>query len=255
VSARNFLIRGLLAGLIAGLAAFGVAFLVGEPALNAAIAIEDSHADQHQGADHPPAEAPEAAVPRSLQATAGLLTGTLLAGVTLGGLAGILTGLALGRFGGLGPRATALSVAAIAFVTLDAVPFLAYPPNPPGVGQDDTIGLRTALYFLLMAISIIAAVTVILLGRRAARRWGTWYVTIGSIGSYLIIISAVIVMMPVYDEVPASFPGTLLYDFRVASFGTRLALWVVLGVTLAELVHRLTRRNKPVASPLVETPA
>jgi predicted cobalt transporter CbtA len=255
VLARDFLVRGLLAGLIAGLAAFGVAFGVGEPALNAAIAIEDSPAHHHQAADQPPVEAGQTVVPRSLQATAGLLTGTLIAGVTLGGLAGILTGLALGRLGGLGPRATALSVAAIAFVTLDAVPFLAYPPNPPGVGQDDTIGLRTALYFVLMAISIIAAITAILLGRRAAHRWGNWYATIGSIGSYLIIISAVIVLMPAYDEVPASFPGNLLYDFRVASFGTRLALWAVLGVALAELVNRLVRRSRPVASPLVESTA
>jgi predicted cobalt transporter CbtA len=254
VSARDFLVRGLLAGLIAGLAAFGVAFAVGEPAVDAAIAIEDSHADHHE-VHQSPADSSDTVVPRSLQASAGLLTGTLLAGVTLGGFAGILTALALGRFGGLGSRATAVFVVAVMFVTLDLVPFVAYPPNPPGVGQDDTIGLRTTLYFVLMAISVIAATTAIVVGRRAARRWDGWYATIGSIGSYLIIISAVIVLMPAYDEVPASFPGSLLYEFRIASLGTRLALWVVLGVALAELVHRLTRRSTAVASPLAHTVA
>ncbi len=38
LSARSFLVRGLLAGLIAGIVAFGVAFVVGEPSINAAIA-------------------------------------------------------------------------------------------------------------------------------------------------------------------------------------------------------------------------
>jgi predicted cobalt transporter CbtA len=252
VSARDILVRGLLAGLIAGLAAFGFAFLAAEPALEAAIAIEDSDA-HHHGTEQPAADSDATAVPRAVQATAGLLTGTLLAGITLGGLAGILTGLALGRFGGLGPRATALSVVAIMFGTLDLMPFVAYPPNPPGVGQADTISQRTALYFVLMAISVITAVMVIVLGRRAAHRWGAWYATLGSISSYLIILSAVIVLMPAYDEVPASFPGSLLYEFRVASFGTRLTLWAVLGVTLAELAYRLTRRSNPVASPLRAT--
>jgi predicted cobalt transporter CbtA len=250
VSARDFLVRGLLAGLIAGLAAFGIAFAAGEPALDAAIAIEASNASHH---DDPTEQPPMDSVPRAVQATAGLLTGTLLAGVTLGGLAGILTGLGLGRFGGLGPRATALWVVAIMFVTLDLVPFVSYPPNPPGVGQADTIGQRTALYFVLLAISVIAAVVVIVLGRRAAHRWGGWYAILFSIGSYLIIISAVIVLMPAYDEVPASFPGSLLYEFRVASLGTRLTLWAVLGVMLAELVYRMTRRSQSVTGPIRAT--
>ena len=250
MSARDFLVRGLLAGLIAGLAAFGIAFAAGEPALDAAIAIEDSAAAHH---NDPSEQPPVDSVPRTVQASAGLLTGTLLAGVTLGGLAGILTGFALGRFGGLGPRATALSVVAIMFATLDLVPFVGYPPNPPGVGQADTIGQRTALYFVLLAISVITAVVVIVLGRRAAHRWGGWYAILLSIGSYLIIISAVIVLMPAYDEVSASFPGSLLYEFRVASLGTRLTLWAVLGVMLAELAYRLIRRNQPVAGPIRAT--
>ncbi len=254
MSARNFLIRGLLAGLIAGLAAFGVAFAVGEPSVKAAIAIEDLDAHHHD-ADPSAADSPEAVVPRPLQASAGLLSGTLLAGVTLGGFAGIVTGLALGRFGAVGPRATALATATIMFVALDLVPFVGYPPNPPGVGHADTIGLRTTLYFVLMAISAIAAVLAIVVGRRAARRWGGWYATIGAIGSYLIIISAVIAAMPAYDEVPPSFPGSLLYDFRIASLGTRLTLWAVMGVMLAELTHRLTRRSELTARPLAKTSA
>ena len=42
MNARAFLIRGLLAGLLAGFAAFAVAYVVGEPHVDSAIAIEES---------------------------------------------------------------------------------------------------------------------------------------------------------------------------------------------------------------------
>ena len=254
MTARDFLVRGLLAGLIAGLAAFGVAFVVGEPTLDAAIAIEHSTSHNHETDANTDASA-DTVVPRWLQASAGLLTGTIAAGATLGGLVGVLTGLALGRLGRLGVRGTALSVTAIGFVAIDVVPFLAYPPNPPSVGQAETIGQRTALYFVLMAISVIAGTTAILLGRRAANRWGSWYGSLAAIAGYLVAMSMVIAVMPGYDEVPSGFPASLLYDFRLASFATRLALWAVLGVALAELIFRRHRRQRPAVKPLAESAA
>ena len=136
-SARDFLIRGLFAGLFAGLVAFGVAYAIGEPSIDAAIAIEESAGSGHDHADEPTASDRSDAteVPRSLQSTAGLLTGTMVAGVTLGGLVGVLSALALGRFGRLSVRGISLSLAAIGFVSVSLLPFVAYPPNPPAVGD------------------------------------------------------------------------------------------------------------------------
>lgn len=244
MSAREFVVRGLLAGLLAGFAAFGAAVVFGESAVSAAIALEDA-TGHHSGAD--------AVVPRWLQASAGLLTGTVAAGAALGGLVGVLVALAWGRLGRLGARATTLSVTAMAFVAIDLVPFVAYPPNPPGVGREETIDQRTALYFVLMAISVIAAVAAVLLGRRAARRWGSWYAALAAVSGYLVVMAAVIGLMPSYDEVPFSFPANLLYEFRLASFGTRLTLWLVLGVVLAELTYRLSRRGAPADTTLATT--
>ena len=51
MSARDFLIRGLLAGLIAAFAAFGVAYVVGEPSVRAAIALEDSAGGHSHGTE------------------------------------------------------------------------------------------------------------------------------------------------------------------------------------------------------------
>ena len=232
-SARNFLIRGLLAGLVAGLVAFGVAYVVGESSVNASIAIEESGAASH----HSGAEL----VPRSLQSTAGLLTGTVTAGVALGGLVGVITALALGRLGRLGVRGVSLSVAAMGFVSVSLVPFLTYPPNPPAVGHGETIGLRTALYFILVAISIITAVTAALIGRKLADRWDAWHATLVAIAGYLLVIVAMTALLPTYNEVPADFPASVLYEFRMASLITQLALWGTIGVILGELLYRLQR--------------
>ena len=244
-SARDFLVRGLFAGLFAGLVAFGVAYVVGEPSVNAAIAIEESAASGHDHADEPPASDGPAAteVPRSLQSTAGLLTGTMVAGITLGGLIGVLTALVLGRFGRLSVRGVSLSVAAIGFVSVSLLPFVAYPPNPPAVGNPDTIGTRTALYFVMLAISIIAAVTAILVGRRLAGRWDPWYATLSVIAGYLLVTLTAVALLPSYSEVPADFPATVLYEFRAASLITQLTLWVTLGIALGELLHRLQRHT------------
>jgi predicted cobalt transporter CbtA len=45
--------------------------------------------------------------------------------------------------------------------------------------------------------------------------------------------------MPTYNEVGADFPAQLLFEFRMASLATQLALWAALGVMLAELAERV----------------
>jgi predicted cobalt transporter CbtA len=131
------------------------------------------------------------------------------------------------------------------FVSVSLLPFLAYPPNPPAVGHPDTIDTRTELYFVMVLISIIAAVTAVLVGRKLAVRWGGWYATLGAIVGYLTVTLAAIALLPSYSEVPADFPATVLYEFRVASLVTQLALWATLGVTLGELLYRRERRVTP----------
>jgi predicted cobalt transporter CbtA len=228
ISARDFLVRGLLAGLSAGVVAFGVAYLLGERSVNAAIAIEES---AHGGG--------EEMVPRALQSTAGLLTGTMVAGVTLGGLVGVISALALGRLGRLGVRGMSLFVTAIGFVSASLLPFVAYPPNPPAVGHPETIGTRSQLYFIMVAISIIAAITAVLVGRKLAVRWGTWYASLTAIAGYLLVSLSAIALLPTYSEVPADFPATVLYEFRMASLATQLSLWATIGIALGELLYRL----------------
>jgi predicted cobalt transporter CbtA len=261
VTARDLLVRGLLAGLLAGVAAFFVAYAVGEPSVGAAISVEENGGADHDhgtpSGDHDHAgsagEAAPAAehdhehgtvVPRSLQSTAGLATATIVAGVTLGGLVGVVSALALGRFGRLGLRSTVLLVTGLGLLVTYLVPSLAYPPNPPAVGQADTIGVRTALYFILVAVSLIAGVTAVLVARRLAPRWGAWYATLACAAAYAVVMVVTAAIMPSYDEVPADFPATVLSDFRRASLLTQVALWGFVGLVTAELAHRLAVRGR-----------
>lgn len=269
ITARDLLVRGLLAGLLAGIASFFVAYAVGESSVGAAIAVEESgeHAadgHSHGGTVDEPAphehgttdESGHATqVPRSLQSTAGLATATIVAGVTLGGLVGAVSALALGRFGRLGPRGTVLLVTGLGFLATYVVPYLAYPPSPPAVGQAATIGVRTATYFILVAVSLIAGVCAVLGARRLAPRWGAWYATLACAAAYGVVLAVAIAIMPGYDEVPADFPASVLYDFRRASLLTQLALWSVIGLVTAELAHRLVVGRSRDAEPgvLVQT--
>ena len=218
-SARNFLVRGLLAGIVAGLVAFGVAYLVGEPSVNASIAIEESggaahdHAvitDDHAAESSTSDEPAATEVPRSLQSTAGLLTATLVAGVTLGGLVGVISALALGRLGGLGVRGVTFSLPRSASSASSLLPYLAYPPNPPAVGHPDTIGMRSALYFIMVAISIIAAAHRSVGRAQARESMGRLVRNARRHRRLPLVTVTAIALLPTYNEVPADFPATVL---------------------------------------------
>lgn len=251
LTARTFLVRGLLAGLVAGIVTFGVAYVIGEPSVASAIAIEEAGSaaeamttDHHDEAsateEHSHGE--EAEVSRENQATWGLLTATVLFGTALGGIVGVAAAFACGRLGRLSPRASTAVVAVIGFVSVYLVPYLKYPPNPPAVGNPDTIGDRTAWYFAMLAVSVVAAVLAIVLTRRLALGLGTWNAGLLAGVGYLLVVLVTAWLLPVNNEVPDTFPAALLWEFRIASLTVQATLWAVIGVGLATMIGAITRR-------------
>lgn len=229
-SPRVFLIRGMLAGLLAGVAAFLVAYLLGESKVDAAIAIEEAGAHDHGDESAP--------VSRALQATAGLGTGTLLYGVALGGIAALVFCYALGRIGRFGPRSTAALVAGGLFVTVNLVPFLKYPANPPAVGDPDTVVRRTTLFVLMIALSVLLASVALILGRRLAPRMGNWNASIVAGLAFAVAIAIAYVTLPGINEVPADFPAALIWQFRLSSLGIQIAMWTTFGLAFGFLAER-----------------
>ncbi|MET9453364.1 CbtA family protein [Streptomyces cinerochromogenes] len=235
---RNLLVRGMLAGLAAGVLALIAAYFLGEPNVDKAIGFEDAHAHEHE----------MEVVSRSLQSTAGLATGVLVYGVAFGGIAALAFCVALGRVGRFGPRATALLLSGCALLTVYVVPFLKYPANPPSVGDPDTIGERTALYFLMMLLSVLLAVGATLLGRRLAPVLGTWWATVAAVAAFAAAIGLAYAFLPAVNEVPVGFPATLLWRFRLSALAVQAVLWGGFGLAFGELAERLLNpRPEPAA--------
>ncbi|AZS70305.1 hypothetical protein DDE74_04560 [Streptomyces lydicus] len=229
VTVRNLLVRGMLAGLAAGLLALVVAYLLGEPQVDAAIAFEDAHSHEH-GME---------VVSRGVQSTAGLATGVLVYGVALGGIAALVFCFALGRIGRFGARTTAALLSGAALVAVYLVPFLKYPANPPAVGDPDTIGTRTALFFLMMLLGILLAVAATMFGRRLAPKLGNWNATVAAGAAFVVAIGLAYAFLPAYDNVPEGFPGTLLWQFRLSALAIQLVLWSAFGLIFGHLAERV----------------
>lgn len=227
----KLLVRGMLAGLVAGLAALVVAYFLGEPRVDEAIAFEEAHAHDHGGG--------EELVSRTLQSTAGLSTGVLVTGVALGGIAALAYCFALGRTGRFGPRASALLLAAAGLVAVYVVPFLKYPANPPAVGDPDTLDRRTALYFLMILLSALLAVGTVVLGRRLAPRLGNWNATVAAGAFFVLAVGLAYAFLPSFDEVPEEFPATLLWQYRLAALAVQVTLWTAFGLIFGLLAERL----------------
>jgi hypothetical protein len=233
---RTLLICGLLAGICGGLLATGFAELAGEPAVNQAIAYEEAHTPAPRAGAG--AAEPEL-ISRDLQSTAGLLTAAGVYGLALGGLFALAFAWAYGRVSpGTGPARTALWLAAIAFAVVYVVPFLKYPPNPPAVGDPDTIGRRTALYLAMTWISVFGAIAAVRIRRLAAERWTPGMATLAAHASFLVIVVAAGIALPSVQEVPKAFPATTLWRFREASFGMQATMWAAIGLVFAGLAPR-----------------
>ncbi|TWV58763.1 CbtA family protein [Streptomyces misionensis] len=242
---RSLLVRGMLAGLAAGVLALIVAYLLGEPDVDKAIGFEEAHAHEHE----------MAAVSRSLQSTAGLATGVLVYGVAFGGIAALAYCFALGRVGRFGPRATALLLSGCALLAVYVVPYLKYPANPPSVGEADTIGKRTGLYFLMMLLSVLLAIAATLLGRRLAPALGTWWATVAAVAAFVVVIGLAYQFLPAVDEVPKGFPATLLWRFRLSALAIQTVLWAGFGLLFGELAERLLSPGSTRAADAAAVPA
>lgn len=245
---RKLVVCGLLAGACAGLVATGVGAAVGEPPLARAVAFAAAAAPPEGGSD-------VAVVSREVQSGPGLLSAMLIYAVAMGGLFALSFALGYGRIGSAAPAATALWLSAGAFIVLFLVPFLEYPANPPGVGDPSTIAERTLLHATMVAISITAALAALRTRAAVASRASAASATLAGVAVYIVLVVVASFLLPVIDEIPAGFPATTLWDFRLASIGVQAALWATLGGVFAltaqramtglSILPRATRSGRP----------
>lgn len=236
---RTFLVRGMLVGLLAGLCVLVFYKISGESAIGNAISFESSN-DAKSGVTVMPE-----LVSRNVQSTIGLAVGTSVIGTALGGFFALGFAITYGRVGFPDARAQALALAGAGFVAVHLMPFLKYPASPPAASDPDTISKRTALYFLMLTISVVAAIGACLAQRSLKDRVGVWTATTAAIAGFVALLTLVDVALPDINGVPSGFPASTLWQFRIAALGGQLLMWVVIGLGFGFLANRATRLTPP----------
>ncbi|MCV7029154.1 CbtA family protein [Mycobacterium sherrisii] len=250
---KRLIARGLVAGAVGAVLSFLFARLCAEPVIARAIAFEDGRADAENA--HGVHEHGAELFTRGVQANAGLGFGVLIFGLAMGALFAVLFCVVYARGTG-GPESPApqplsLWLAAAAFVTVYLVPFVKYPPNPPAVGQADTIGARTGWYLAMVLASVLLATAAVWLARQLSGQVGAWHGRLLAAGAYLVGVAVVMLVLPSVDETPEplrdnsgaivypGFPADVLYEFRLVALGAQLLLWLTIGLVFATLAGRL----------------
>ena len=228
-----YLRRGMAAGLLVGLLAGVFAFFVGEPILDRAIALEE--AAHHE-------EGHEEVFSRSTQ-KAGLFFATGLFGVTTGGVFGISYAFFRERLADGSDVKRSISLAGAIFAGAFLIPFLKYPANPPTVGEPATIRERTAAYFTLVALSLLAIFLAWLAARALKSRGINARNRRLMAGAGLVVVIGVLFMLLPAAPSSVGFPSGLLWAFRLSSFGTQLIFWAGLGVLFGLLCERANRKG------------
>jgi hypothetical protein len=244
----SLLWRGMIVGFFAGLLAFGILKTMGEPAVDKAIAFESAMDEAKAKAEHdaavakgenpgPIVEEPEL-VSRPVQGGIGLFTGVTTYSIAFGGLFSLAFAICYGRMGNWSPRVTAALLALSGFLAVYAVPILKYPANPPSIGNPDTIGLRTAIYFGMILLSLGSMIAAWNVRNRLMEHLGAWNATIVAAVVFLVAVVIFALVMPPLDETPEGFPAVVLWQFRMASLGAQAIIWTVLGLGFGAWVER-----------------
>jgi predicted cobalt transporter CbtA len=243
VSLAGSLRRGLAAGLAAGLLAALFAFVVAEPVMDRAIALEDSraaaaaHDATHAPGDTPHSHADDPPVSRDTQRRVGAPLGFVLIGAALGTLFGLLYGVARRRSPRLEPWPDAVAVGGSMFAGLQLVPFVVYPASPPGAGDANSVSDRTSHYLAAVVLGLSAVVGAWLLVRALARRgWSQPRRHVATAAAFVVLVGAGYAVLPAAE--PADVPADLLWDFRLAALGTQLVLWSALVAVFGLLSDR-----------------
>ena len=235
---RSVIAVALIVGLLAGLASALLLTAIGEPLVRDAITIESA---REAGS---PSSEPEL-VSRSVQSGVGLFAGMGASGAAFG----LLFALA---FWGLRsaqplPFRRSLWAGAILFGSITLAPWLKYPPNPPAVGDPDTLGRRQGLYVSLVALSLaIGLIGAGLSGWLRRRGWREHRRVAAITASATLAFGIALVLLPAAPD-PVDAPATLIWRFRLASLGGNALLWGALSIGFGLLATEAARGAKEVA--------
>jgi len=226
---RTIVIAAVLIGVLAGLSGAVFATVVTEPRIDDAIALEEQRAAEHGDGD----SGDDVVVARSDQKGAGLFAAYGLAGAAFGLILAVTT-LSLRTTTGGPFRRVALSGLILA-TAITVTPWLKYPPNPPAVGDPDTVVQRERYYVLAIVLGALLLAGAAHLSARLRRAgWPDDRRVTAVLGAALAGFAVMFAALPPSpDDVTA--PANLVWQFRINSLTGNLLVWTVLTLGLGVL--------------------
>jgi predicted cobalt transporter CbtA len=229
MKAITFIAITLLAGAIAGTILGTINQVAVEPYIEHAIELEMQNTTQSGQVINPA----EFAAYRLWQKGGEIIAGTIL-GLSIGSLYGIVFVYTRSSISGNNKK-KALIVASIMWFVLFLMPALKYPPNPPAVGDPETIYYRQSLYVAFLAISGFSALGLAFLYRKMASS-NTKKAIIPL--AYAAIMAGAYLAMPANPD-PINAPIDLVIGFRITSAITISMFWALLGVIFGTIWDKL----------------
>jgi predicted cobalt transporter CbtA len=176
---------------------------------------------------------------------AGAFAGGAIYGAGLASLFGVIFVFARNKLPGKNNKQKALFLAAVMWFVLYFVVALKYPPNPPAVGDPETIYYREALYVGYIMISGFAALGL-------AVTWNRIHINPKKIVIPLIyaaiMVTAYLVMPSNPDKIEISMD--LIQTFRILSALTIAVFWAILGIVFGSLWDRFLSREQMMTAKL-----
>jgi len=213
------LLSGAIAGALLGL----INQIIVEPFNDKAIGIETQR-EVNAGVDIDPLQQSHY---RMWQKIGEIVAGTIF-GTSLGALVGIVFVYTRNRLPGSNNQKKALILTGLMFFVLFLIPALKYPPNPPAVGNPDTIYYRETLYIAILAISGFGALGLALFYRKLRDKQSKKIIV--PVIYVVVIASAFAILPPNPDKI--TIPMDLVLSFRIVSGFTIGIFWGLLGVIL-----------------------
>jgi hypothetical protein len=221
---KSFVLRGALAGVAGAAATVLVLLILGEQSIRDAIAIEEAAGG---GGDEPLFTRPEQVLGGSI--------GVALYAVLIGTIFGIVYAATRHWIGRVPEWKRAFRLAGLAFTAVYLVPFVKYPPNPPAVGDPETVNDRTIAYLAMLGIGIVAIVLAFRLAQALrAQGWGSPVTAPAAVALFVAIVAVAYALLPANDD-PIEVGAKLIWRFRMASLGGQVAFWAVFGTVFAWL--------------------
>jgi predicted cobalt transporter CbtA len=227
---RTIVVTAVLLGALAGLAGAAFHSVATEPRIDEAIAIEEAAA-AGPGADHDgDDDGEEVTVSRSDQRGAGLFAAYALTGAAFG-LFLAITSLSLRTTTGGPFRRVAVSGAILAGA-VSLAPWLKYPPNPPAVGDPDTVGERERLYVLTIVLAALALAGLAHLSARLRRAgWPDDRRIAAVVAAGVVAFGVLFAALPPSPDA-VGVPANLVWQFRLNSLTGNLLVWTLLTLGL-----------------------